>query len=299
MTEQPEINTGPEHQEPPAGKAKLSAEDVEARFAARRAKNRERKAGRTPEMRAKLVRRGAAAALGLGVVGLALVAGESARLHAVEVAANESRIFSLHDALAALSPEKGGEGPAELALALSAAQKRSDELAAAQQQFAVISHDGNDDPETGDGRPRSAVLKSLDHRKTLAPFFAPQALRLSDDQAYTFRTEDLLDPGAIDPRQPWYTRYEAVAGGGSAQKAADPAGYVWTTASVAPSGTPGVMAVVWTNADSRTGELLAWATAQYYAESDTFGNLSVHKTTRGESQQLQVGTTGTTQGANA
>lgn len=295
---------GEEHPDASSRRTKLSAEDVEAKFAARRAERQARKAERPPGEMGKLMRGGVAAALGLGMVGMAFGMSSASGNHAAQVASNESKIVSLQDAVAALAPEASGETSESLAAGLQETQKRSDELAAAQQQFAVITHAGNDEPGAGDGRPKPAVLKALEHRKTLAGFFAPQALTLSDAEAYTFRTENLLEAGEIDPRQPWYTRYEAGGSQGSDQKAADPAGYSWETASVALSGTPGVMSVVWTNTDSRSGELLAWATARYDTESGTFSTLSVHMTTRGESQQLQVGTAvtdraGTTQGANA
>lgn len=311
MTEKQEVGSGiPDSSgagEPGEGvtaaapkRTKLSAEDMEAKFAARRAERHARTAGRPPGELNKLVRGGVAAMLGVGLIGMALGMSGAASSHEAAVAANESKIVSLQDAVASLAPEAGGETSEALASGLEETLKRSDELAAAQQQFAVIAHAGNDEPGTGDGRPKDSALKALDHRKALAAFFAPQALTLSDAEAYSFRTENLLGPGDMDPRLPWYMRYEATGDQGSNQKVADPAGYSWRTASVDLSGTPGVMTVVWTNTDSQSGDLLAWTTARYDTESSTFSSFSFYKTTRGESQQLQVGTAGDeTQGVDA
>ena len=137
----------------------------------------------------------------------------------------------------------------------------------------------------------------------LAGFFAPESLLLTDAQAYSFRTEDLLGPGRIDPRQPWFTRYDPAGDTGTPRSASDPKSYTWKTVSVALSGSPRLMSVVWTNTDSGTGELLAWATARYSVETNTFKTLSVNRTTRGDSQQLKPETTSatpaTTKGAKA
>jgi hypothetical protein len=244
-----------------------------------------------------LVRAVVASAMGVGIIGFGLGINASDSQHAADMAAAQSKQASLAGALEAVSPDTGKDTTQKLSAGLAAAQKRSDELAAAQQQFAAIAYAGNSEPGTNDGRPKPAALKSVGHRKDLAGFFAPESLLLTDAQAYSFTTEDLLGPGRIDPRQPWFTRYEPAAGPGAARNAADPTSYTWKTASVTLSGTPGVMSVVWTNTDAGTGELLAWATARYSVATNTFGTLEVDKTTQGDSQQLTGAAT--TKGAKA
>ncbi|MGY4541216.1 GH24 family phage-related lysozyme (muramidase) [Arthrobacter sp. UYNi723] len=271
---------------------KVTPEEVEAKFAALRARREERQANRSPREMGKLVRVVIASALGVGIVGFALGINNAGEQHTVEVRTNQNKVAALTGALETLTPADGANTKQKLVDGIAAAQKRSDALAAGQQQFAGIAYAGNAEAGTNDGRPKQAVLKSLEHRKVIAGFFAPEALILTDAQAYTFRTEDLLGPGRIDPRQPWYTRYEPANGNEAARKVAAPESYTWKTASVTLSGTPDVLSVVWTNTDTKTGDLLAWATARYSVESDTFRNLSVNRTTQGESQQLKVGTAG-------
>jgi hypothetical protein len=284
-------------------RTKVTAEDVEAKFTALRAERQTRKAARAPRSMGKLVRAVTASAMGIGIIGFGLGISASTEQHSADLKANQSKEASLAGALEAVSPDSGKDTPQKLTTGLAAAQKRSDELAAAQQEFAAIAYAGNDEPSTNDGRPKPSVLKSLEHRKVLAGFFAPESLILTDAQAYSFRTEDLLGPGRIDPRQPWFTRYEPAGDTGPARNASDPKGYIWKTVSVTLSGSPGVMSVVWTNTETSTGELLAWATARYSVDTGTFRTLTVNRTTRGESQQLKPETTGTasgtTKGANA
>lgn len=285
-----------------AARRKVTAEELEAKFAARRQERRERRASRKPRPMGTLVRAVTASAMGIGIIGFGLGISTVNSQHAADMKAGQSKEASLEGALAAVSPDTGKDTAQKLTGGLAAAQKRSDELAAAQQEFAAIAYAGNADPSTNDGRPRPSVLKSLEHRKALAGYFAPESLLLTDAQAYSFRTDDILGPGRIDPRQPWFVRYEPAGDPGTARKAADPKGYAWKTASVMLSGTPGVMSVVWADTDTATGELLAWATARYSADSNTFGTLSVNVTTRGDSQQLKPAAAlpaGTTKGAGA
>lgn len=269
-----------------APRKKVTAEDVEAKFTALRGERRARKAARAPRRMGSLVRVVVASTLGAGIIGCGLGISAANDQHASDVKANQSKLASLTGALGSVPPDSGKDTAPELAGALAAAQRRSDQLAAAQQEFAAIAYAGNAEPGTNDGRPKQAVLKSLEHRKVLAEFFAAESMLLTDAQAYSFRTEDLLGPGRIDPRQSWFTRYEP-AGGAGARKAADPRSYAWKTASVTLSGTPGIMSVVWTNTDAGSGELLAWASARYSVDSNTFRALSVNLTTLGDSHQLK------------
>lgn len=281
--------------EEPAGsqrygkRGKVTADDIQAGWSERLARRRERRQQRDPRTAGRLGRTLTASALGIGILGLSLAINEAGNRHEAAASANEGTLNALEGALESLNPEDGAAAGTKLAADIAAAQVRSNELAAAQNRFGAIAYEGNSEPATNDGRPNPAVLRGLEHRRELAGFFDPNALVLSDAEAYSFRTEDLLGQDRIDPRQPWFTRYES-AGAGSAQKAASPDSYAWQTVSVTPSGTPGVLEVVWTTADATTGELLAWATARYTADTGVFRNLTVQQTTRGDSQSLRVQT---------
>lgn len=294
----------------PPPRQKITAEEVQARFAASRAKREASDAARTPRDMRKLVRAVVASAMGVGIVGFSLGISNASEQHTAVVATTEDRATALTGAIEELVPAEGEDTKQELVDDLAVAQQRSDDLAAAQQQFAQIAFAGNAEPGTNDGRPKQSVLAAIEHRRELAAYFAPESLVLTDDEAYTFRTEDLLGPGRIDPRQDWFTRYEPAieedtadgdespeetdgeAVSGAVQKVMSPTSYTWRTASVTLSGTPDVMAVLWTNTDTETGELLAWATARYSVESNTFRNLVVNTTTRGDVFQLKVSSSG-------
>lgn len=275
------------------GRPKLTAEDVEARFTVRREERRARKAEKPPREMGKLVRVVVASGLGLGIIALGMGLNAAEAQFRAETSSNDSKIASLMGAISAVVPEEGGEAVRGLSEGLAAAQKRSNDLAAAEQRFAQIAWEGNRDSRTDDGRPAGAVLRALEHRREMAAFFEPASFVLTDEQAYSFRTEDLTGPGKIDPRQPWFSAYETPPKAGGGPTAASPESYVWKTVSVAPSGTPGVFSVVWANTDTGTGELLAWATARYSVESDAFNTLAVHRTTQGDSRQLRAETTAT------
>lgn len=265
---------------------KITPEDVEAAFVRRRAERAERRANRPVREMGKVLRIATASVLGAGIIGCALAMNHEDTEHTATVRVNDNKIAALSGALEELAPKTGEEADTagNMAEDIAGAQRRSDELAAAQQQFAVIFHARNTETSANDGTPGAAALASLEQRRKIAGFFAPESLVLTDEQAYSFRTERLLEPGRIDPRQPWYTRYED---GG--QLASAPDRYLWKAVSVTVSGTPGVMDVVWTNTDTESGDLLAWATARYSAETDTFNTLRVNTTTRGDSNTLKAG----------
>lgn len=293
-----------QHQPPPSklkqpARKKVTAEDVQAKFEARKAARVERKTNSEPREMGKLVRIVAASLMGVGIIAMGAGITSSNEQHTVEVSANESEAAALAGAINELTPAEGEDTAQELVDGLAAAQTRSDELAAAQQEFAGIFHAGNSEPSANDGTPGASALASLEHRRALVVFFDPGSLILTDDEAYTFRTERLLSPGEIDPRQPWYTRYSPVAEpvadevpeeNAPGQLVMPPDSYTWETSSVTLSGTPGVMLVVWTNTDTESGDLLAWATARYSVETNTFSSLRVDTTTQGAAQQLRVDT---------
>lgn len=283
------------------GKQKVTAEELEARFTARKAERTARKAEKPRREMGQLVRTVVASAMGVGIAGFTLGLNAANTQYHADVSANESKIASILEAVRTVSPEQEGETEGTLKAALEAAQTRSDQLAESEQRFAEIAWEGNTEPAASDGTPGNAALRSLEHRRVMAEYFSPEALLLTDAQAYSFRTEGLLDPGKIDPRQAWFVGYEPGSTPGQPRTAMSPTRYAWKTASVAPSGTPGVFSVVWTNTDTATGDLLSWATARYSVDANRFNTLAVHTTTLGETRQMQAETTETdvAEGVNA
>lgn len=269
---------------------KVTAEDVAASFAARKTKREQKREERPVRKVSSLVTGVLVVALGAGILGFGTGLSRLDVDHGVAVQTNIDKKADLEGTLLTLRPVEEETLSKTLAEDLNTTRERAIALAKAEQGFAEIAYEGNSEPNLNDGRPNPSILKSLEHRKELTGFFAPASLWLSDADAYGFRTQDLLEPGQIDPRQPWFIKYDQ--GEGSAEtkrKAASPESYGWKVASVDLSDTPGLMVVIFTNVDKNTGDLLAWASTRYSVKENTFSNLSVRRSTIGDRHSLKAG----------
>ena len=99
---------------------------------------------------------------------------------------------------------------------------------------------------------------------------------------------------SIDPRFPWYVRYEGL-------KASSPGAYAWSVESVMPdlatqdaTGTTRTARVIWLCRDTAGGQVLAWANAAYSydGKAGTFADLKVVVTAAGAEHQQGASTTG-------
>lgn len=266
---------------------KVTAEDVAAKLAARKA---ERAASGRAGERARTVSVALGVVLILGAGALAVSTAANTTSFQAKQAAGEEAIASAQsylDALPASDQDSAGVYAAELEAQLDTARVKAEEVAALQQQFSEILVAGNTE-DTSNGGASPAFLASVEHRKLLAPYFVDRAMIADDTLAYAPGSALPFDADQIDPRYPWFVAHEkgkpgVVAPAGSNE---------WTLRSVTPSTTPGVHDVTWLDTDTATGDLLAWATASYYAGSETFGALSVGRTTQGEQTTTTIETAG-------
>lgn len=261
-----------------ARSTKVTADDMRQRWEARRAS---KAASKPPEgSRGRTV----SIAIGLSLIagcGLVVVSSNAATTnYDREVVSLEQDIAAAEGQLSALpvSTDAGVEAHAdELVKHLETATTKGDEVAALQQQFAEIAFRGNGQV-SADGAPIAAYLESVEHRRSLAPYFVERALFIDDALAYAPGSSAPFDSDEIDPRFPWYLAFADP----SLTVAADPSGATWRLAAMMPTVTEGVFSATWLNTSSATGELLAWATASYYVDGEAFGSLSVGLTTPGD-----------------
>ncbi len=276
---------------PKAKHHKLTGPELEARFTAwatlRRDRSTERAAARTPEIRKQTARRGIAVTLGLVLAATAVLSAASSAAYEDATAANASRIDSLQNQ--APSPETTSTSTAEPvdAKALAAlsvrAAKIAREVAEKQQRYAALFHALNDAPSAGNGSPNEATLKTVRHRKTLAPYWDVESLVVEDSLAYTFTTTPYFDRDEMDPRFPWYVRYDAL-------KASDPRLYSWRVESVMPTiDAPSTARVVWVSRDVH-GTVLAWASATYTDSTRRLSRLELVVTAAGQQHQYETDT---------
>jgi hypothetical protein len=298
-------------------KPRLTKADLDARFAARQEKNRERRqtkytgedvARLLEERRAnraqkkaessapgdRLVRAvslglGAALLVGSGALAVTTTSGSDAFALASE--ANRQQIELVEGDLAAI-PAAGESASAEYAAQLAAAivdaTAKGTEVARLQQDFATILFSGN--TEVGsDGAAGPSLTAAVENRRLLAPYFVEQALLVDDAEAYAPGSAVPFEADQIDPRFAWYVGYEPESQG---RTVVTPGLATWGLASVIASDTTGVLEATWLNTSPTTGDLFAWATASFYVQSGAFGNLSVGFTTIGERYLPLVGQDG-------
>ncbi|MFG2684021.1 hypothetical protein, partial [Streptomyces sp. NPDC048392] len=114
------------------------------------------------------------------------------------------------------------------------------------------------------GAPNKAALEIIKHRRDMAPLFSRDSFLVSDKEAYSTSSLTPFDATTeIDPRHAWYIRYDG-------QNAAAPSTYAWKVETVMPdlsvkdgSGATNQAKVVWLCRDTKSGEVLAWASARY------------------------------------
>jgi hypothetical protein len=149
---------------------------------------------------------------------------------------------------------------------------KAGEIAALQNEFQALLAASPED--TGNGAPSKGYMDAVEHRKTMAPFFAEGTYMLTDELAYSATSIFPLNATQIDPRLQWYERQ------------LDKGGYSWDVVSVTgnASGDVSKTDVTWLAQDDETGDLLAWASASWSTDVEAFVSLTVGTTSLGDHQ---------------
>ncbi|MDP9903204.1 hypothetical protein [Arthrobacter bambusae] len=153
---------------------------------------------------------------------------------------------------------------------LNGVREKANEVASLQNEFTTLlaAHPAN----PGNGAPSQGFLDSVKHRAKLAPYFSPGTYLL-DAAGIASQGSDLgLASGQIDPRLPWY-QGKLEAGVCS-----------WEAVSVTPNagGSPSLTDVTWLCRDSKTDDLLAWASGSWSKDIKAFVSLKVGTTSLGD-----------------
>lgn len=285
MSEPSEIEQAPAGQ--PNGRTKyerVTAEQVEARFAAARERRQEKRRQRAEKAgpdragrRRQVVVLSALAAACVGVLIYASVA-QSSFQDAHQ--AGEIQIEEMTDQLEALratitTAEDTDAEAADLTALVERATQKALEVAELQQGYAQLYQARDAAGFVEDAGYSPEMLASIEHRRELAPYWSTESLLFADDEAYRPRT--VAPAGMIDPRFAWYVRYDGAT-------ISDPASYSWNVESVMPDRTAVDARVVWTCRQA-DGVVLAWARAAFDDESGTFSSLELTVTDHGKDHQ--------------
>jgi len=157
---------------------------------------------------------------------------------------------------------------------LNGVREKANEVASLQNGFATLLTAHQASP--GNGAPSQGFLDSVKHRATLAPYFSPGTYLL-DAAGIASQGSDLgLASGQIDPRLPWY------------QAKPEASTCSWEAVSVTPSagGSPSLTDVTWLCRDSKTDDLLAWASGSWSKGVKAFVSLTVGSTSLGDQRSI-------------
>ncbi|MFI5702535.1 hypothetical protein ACIA78_21120 [Streptomyces xanthochromogenes] len=265
---------------------KVTGAELEKRFAGWAMRQRERAQAGHFEDNAHLIRRGATAVMGIGILALVVATGVGGQSFKARAADNEVQIARLKGRLddAQSTLVKTDASVAQLSELMKTATTDAKKVASGEQTFATLYHQADVQPSPNNGAPNQATLEIIKHRRDMAPLFSNESLLVSDKEAYS--TSSLMPFDAtteIDPRYAWYIRNDS-------QSAAAPSTYAWRVETVMPdlsvkdsSGATNQAEVVWLCRDTTSGKVLAWASARYVrnATSGAFDHLALVVTATG------------------
>lgn len=261
----------------PKRRTDVTASELESRFKGWRIERRERIEARTPEENAQRARRILAGAMSVAIVALVATFALGGQHYETTSAANEERITELQGQLADAETPRDDAAQQQVLTELSEqVSTKAEEVATAQQSFAALHHEATTSTSPGDGSPSQEMLAVAEHRRNLEPYFDDNSLVLPHEEAYQWSTAVSHEPDRIDPRFAWYVRHD-----GSQASEADAS--TWQVESAMPvAGEQAVAHAVWSCTDTDTGEVLAWASADFSGETGTFSDLKVGVTVLGE-----------------
>ncbi|MFE0136716.1 hypothetical protein ACFWY6_34910 [Streptomyces sp. NPDC059037] len=264
----PEQETGSMPKERPVApktRKKVTGAELEERFAGWTMRQREKVQVRPPEDNARLIRRSVTAVMGVGILALVVATGVAGESFKASTADNKARVVQLKGQLDdAQSTPVTADAAADLSKLTEAAAADAKKVATGEQAFATLFHQASVQPSANNGAPNKATLEIIQHRRDMAPLFSKDSFLVSAKEAYSTSSLTPFDATTeIDPRYAWYIRYDG-------QNAAAPSTYAWKVETVMPdlsmknvSGMTNQAKVVWLCRDTKSGEVLAWASARY------------------------------------
>lgn len=249
----------------PKTRRRVTGAEIEERFAGWTMRQREWVQTRSGEDYVRGIRRSVTAVMGVGILVLVVATGVAGESFKASTADNEVQIVQLKGQLddARSTPVKADAG-AQLSKLTEAAAAHAKKVATGEQTFATLHHQAGVQPSPNNGAPNRATLEIIKHRRAMAPLFSKDSFLVSDEEAYSNSSLAPFDATTeIDPRHAWYIRYDG-------QNAVAPSAYMWEVETVMPdlsvgdgSGATNQAKVVWLCRDSKSGEVLAWASARY------------------------------------
>ncbi|MGW5927729.1 hypothetical protein ACWF2L_15970 [Streptomyces anulatus] len=269
----------------PKARKKVSGAELEKRFTGWTMRKREWVQARSPEGNARLVRRSVITVMGVAVLALVVATGVAGESFKASAADNEVQIIQLKGHLDDVqSTPVNADAGAQLFKLTEAAAADAEKVASGEQTFATLYHQAGVQPSPNNGAPNQATLEIIKHRRDMAPLFRKGSFLVSDKEAYSTSSLTPFDAiTEIDPRHAWYIRYDG-------QNAAAPSTYAWKAETVMPdlsakdsSGATNQARVVWLCRDTKSSEVLAWASARYVRNGATgaFDHLALVVTATG------------------
>ncbi|MDP9904779.1 hypothetical protein [Arthrobacter bambusae] len=260
----------------PELKAPVEGSALEAKFDGWTMARREKKAARTPEMKSRSARRVIGAGLGCALAAMAVFTSLSTSAFDQQSAKNTAEIARLQAAAGQAQEQQSAKpiDPVAIAALTARASESATKVAEGQQAYASLYSAMNNAKSNGNGTPNAEALAAAGHRKDLAAAWDPASFVVDPKSAYVWTTTPYFSRDQIDPRFPWYVRFDGL-------KASDPKTYAWNVKSVMPKlDSPGTVRVVWACAQ-QDSTVLAWASATYNDKTGTFSQLDVVTTAKG------------------
>ncbi|SIO86929.1 hypothetical protein BQ8420_14330 [Nocardiopsis sp. JB363] len=254
----------------------MTGAELESAFDGWAIEKRAQLAARTPEDNARALRKAGVATIGAVVLALLAVAAVSEEDYRTQQAENSERIASLtHEVAQAEKPRDHEESKAALTALATDVSEKAESVAKEQQGFIDLYLRAASAPALGDGAPSTEMEDVAEHRRTLSPYFADETLVLDDAEAYQWSTAVSHGPGTIDPRYAWYVRHDG-------RTPSPESASTWAVESAMPVvGEESLAHAVWTCTDTKTEDVLAWASADFDGETGTFVDLDLVVTTAG------------------
>lgn len=266
---------------------KVDADEVLRSWAARRDRSRTKREARTREQnmtRMRTVIAGVFIFGALGAMGAGTLWDQQSQQTQAEQSARIDELTAQREAATQRNAEQvsGEEAQQALAELDDAARKLAGDVARAQNDFAQLNWDAAHAEQNNDGLPSEAELALVEHRRVLAPFFTEATYSDAGDAIYGWSSTYEISPATLDPRMPWFLRYDGLA-------PSEPGAGSWVVDAVLPDLENQDLAnVLWAYRNAGSDDVLAWAKGVYAADDQAFQRIELTVTTAGRAHQKQT-----------